>query len=86
MARRELWNVGLNYEHPTGNGIGSYQNRHEIPNKIAQDMFITIGEIIKPFNLLFCPIDEASTITMAAICIARQFLRSSTLCRRQVRY
>lgn len=44
LARQVLWDVGLDYEHPTGFGIGSYQNRHDIPTKMARDMFVTIGE------------------------------------------
>lgn len=44
MARRDLWDVGLDYEHVTCLGIGSYQNRHTVPEAISQHMFITIGE------------------------------------------
>lgn len=29
LARRHLWNVGLQYMHGTGHGIGSYLNVHE---------------------------------------------------------
>lgn len=45
MARSDLWDVGLDYEHDTSFGIGSYQNLHSIPEAIGQQMFITIGEI-----------------------------------------
>lgn len=31
MARRSLWDVGLDYQHDTGHGIGAYLNVHEIP-------------------------------------------------------
>lgn len=31
MARRALWDVGLDYKHATGHGIGAYLNAHEIP-------------------------------------------------------
>lgn len=31
MARRALWDVGLDYSHATGHGIGAYLNVHEIP-------------------------------------------------------
>lgn len=31
MARRSLWDVGLDYNHPSGHGIGAYLNVYEIP-------------------------------------------------------
>lgn len=31
MARRSLWDVGLDYMHATGHGIGAYLNVHEYP-------------------------------------------------------
>lgn len=31
MARRALWDVGLDYSHATGHGIGAYLNVHEVP-------------------------------------------------------
>lgn len=31
MARRSLWDVGLDYSHATGHGIGTYLNVHETP-------------------------------------------------------
>lgn len=31
MARRALWDVGLDYNHETGHGIGVYLNVREIP-------------------------------------------------------
>lgn len=35
MARRALWDVGLDYGHPTGHGIGAYLNVHEYPPLIS---------------------------------------------------
>lgn len=35
MARRALWDVGLNYGHGTGHGIGAYLNVHEYPPLIS---------------------------------------------------
>lgn len=35
MARRSLWDVGLNYEHSTGHGIGAHLNVHETPPLIS---------------------------------------------------
>ena len=34
-ARRALWDVGLDYNHGTGHGVGSYLNVHEGPSSIA---------------------------------------------------
>lgn len=31
MARRYLWDVGLNYGHGTGHGVGAYMGVHEYP-------------------------------------------------------
>lgn len=31
MARRALWDVGLDYGHGTGHGVGAYLNVHEYP-------------------------------------------------------
>ncbi len=35
IARKPLWDVGLNYGHGTGHGIGSYLNVHEGPHAIS---------------------------------------------------
>jgi len=35
LARTALWNVGLNYAHGTGHGIGAYLNVHEGPMGIS---------------------------------------------------
>lgn len=35
MARRSLWDVGLDYGHGTGHGIGAYLNVHEFPPLIS---------------------------------------------------
>jgi len=35
IARQHLWNVGLNYLHGTGHGIGSFLNVHEGPMGIS---------------------------------------------------
>lgn len=34
-CRRALWDVGLNYGHGTGHGIGAYLNVHEYPPLIS---------------------------------------------------
>jgi len=46
LARKPLWNMGLNYGHGTGHGIGSYLNVHEGPQAISY--YRGIGVILEP--------------------------------------
>ena len=54
LARKALWDVGLDYIHGTGHGIGAYLNVHEGPHGISyrdvpddpglrEDMFVSNG-------------------------------------------
>ena len=36
LARRSLWQVGLEYDHGTGHGVGHFLNVHEGPQRISQ--------------------------------------------------
>jgi len=36
FARRFLWNVGLDFDHGTGHGVGSYLGVHEGPQRISK--------------------------------------------------
>jgi len=36
LARQALWKVGLDYEHGTGHGVGSYLSVHEGPHRISK--------------------------------------------------
>ena len=36
LARLALWQVGLDYDHGTGHGVGSYLNVHEGPQRISK--------------------------------------------------
>jgi Xaa-Pro aminopeptidase len=36
MARRPLWEAGLDYDHGTGHGIGSYLSVHEGPQRLSR--------------------------------------------------
>ena len=36
LARKPLWNVGLDYDHGTGHGVGSYLGVHEGPQRISK--------------------------------------------------
>jgi Xaa-Pro aminopeptidase len=37
LARRPLWDHGLDYDHGTGHGVGSYLSVHEGPQRIAKN-------------------------------------------------
>jgi len=39
LARKSLWDVGLDYDHGTGHGVGSYLGVHEGPQSISQNGF-----------------------------------------------
>ena len=39
FARRPLWEVGLDYAHGTGHGVGAYLSVHEGPQRIAQPFY-----------------------------------------------
>jgi Xaa-Pro aminopeptidase len=36
LARQPLWQAGLDYDHGTGHGVGSYLNVHEGPHRISK--------------------------------------------------
>ena len=36
FARRALWQVGLDYDHGTGHGVGSYLSVHEGPVSLSR--------------------------------------------------
>ena len=36
LARRHLWQAGLDYDHGTGHGVGSYLGVHEGPQRISK--------------------------------------------------
>ncbi len=36
LARRPLWDLGLDYDHGTGHGVGSYLSVHEGPQRISK--------------------------------------------------
>lgn len=49
LARRPLWDVGLDYDHGTGHGVGSYLAVHEGPQRIAKgssDVSLVPGMIL----------------------------------------
>ena len=49
MARRALWQVGLDYDHGTGHGVGSFLSVHEGPvslSRLARPVPIAVGMIL----------------------------------------
>jgi Xaa-Pro aminopeptidase len=49
LARRSLWQVGLDYDHGTGHGVGSYLSVHEGPvsiSRLARSVPIAAGMIL----------------------------------------
>ncbi|UCF64697.1 MAG: aminopeptidase P family N-terminal domain-containing protein, partial [bacterium] len=50
IARKPLWDLGLNYGHGTGHGIGSYLNVHEGPHAISY--YRGIGVTLEPGMLI----------------------------------
>jgi Xaa-Pro aminopeptidase len=49
FARRPLWEVGLDYGHGTGHGVGAYLSVHEGPQRIAQP-FYPGGQALEPLR------------------------------------
>ncbi|MBX3565945.1 MAG: aminopeptidase P family protein [Sphingomonas sp.] len=49
FARAPLWEVGLDYGHGTGHGVGSYLSVHEGPQRIAQP-FYPGGQALEPLK------------------------------------
>jgi Xaa-Pro aminopeptidase len=49
VARRPLWSVGLDYDHGTGHGVGSFMSVHEGPvslSRVAKPVPIGVGMIL----------------------------------------
>ncbi|KDQ55672.1 hypothetical protein JAAARDRAFT_133670 [Jaapia argillacea MUCL 33604] len=46
LARRALWQDGLNYGHGTGHGVGSYLNVHEGPHGFSNDIAFMPGHVV----------------------------------------
>jgi Xaa-Pro aminopeptidase len=45
FARKPLWDAGLDYDHGTGHGVGSYLSVHEGPQNISKR---PIAQVLKP--------------------------------------
>jgi Xaa-Pro aminopeptidase len=49
LARRPLWEAGLDYDHGTGHGVGSFLGVHEGPQRIAK---VANTQALKPGMIL----------------------------------
>lgn len=49
FARQHLWDVGLDFDHGTGHGVGSYLNVHEGPQRISKG---APSAVLKPGMIL----------------------------------
>jgi len=52
LARRALWENGLNYGHGTGHGVGFCLNVHEGPQNISPGSRMNLGAVIEPGMLI----------------------------------
>jgi Xaa-Pro aminopeptidase len=43
LARQALWRAGLDFDHGTGHGVGSYLSVHEGPQRIAKSGAVALG-------------------------------------------
>lgn len=67
LARKALWDVGLDYQHGTGHGIGHFLNVHEGPIGIGmyrvmpddpglqENMFVSNGTLLT-YRFAICPL------------------------------
>src|SRR5690606_2423735 len=49
MARQDLWQAGLDYDHGTGHGVGHFLNVHEGPQRISKrggDAALNVGMVV----------------------------------------
>jgi Xaa-Pro aminopeptidase len=89
FARRALWQVGLDYDHGTGHGVGSYLSVHEGPvslSRLAAPVPIASGMVLSNEPGFYLPqqygirLENLLLVQPAALIGARKaFLRFETL-------
>ncbi|MDE2007937.1 MAG: M24 family metallopeptidase, partial [Rhodospirillales bacterium] len=89
FARRALWQAGLDYDHGTGHGVGSYLSVHEGPvslSRLARPVPIAAGMVLSDEPGLYLPgeygirLENLLLVQPAAVGDgARKFLRFETL-------
>ncbi len=66
FARRPLWEVGLDFAHGTGHGVGAYLAVHEGPQRIAQPYYPG-GASLEPLEAPACSSRTSRVTTRRAI-------------------
>jgi Xaa-Pro aminopeptidase len=89
FARRALWQVGLDYDHGTGHGVGSYLSVHEGPvslSRLAAPVPIAAGMVLSNEPGYYLPdrygirLENLLLVQPAALmCAGKPFLRFETL-------
>ncbi|HEY7578036.1 MAG TPA: aminopeptidase P family protein [Acetobacteraceae bacterium] len=89
FARRALWQVGLDYDHGTGHGVGSYLSVHEGPvnlSRLASPVPIAAGMVLSNEPGYYLPqrygirLENLLLVRAAALSgTSRPFLRFETL-------
>lgn len=89
LARRALWQIGLDYDHGTGHGVGSYLSVHEGPvsiSRLARPVPIAAGMILSNEPGFYLPdhygirLENLLLVQPADLPAARRpFLRFETL-------
>ncbi len=88
LARQALWQVGLDFDHGTGHGVGSYLSVHEGPvslSKQARPVPLEAGMILSDEPGFYVPgqygirLENLLLVQPAAFAGARRFLRMETL-------
>ena len=89
LARRTLWQAGLDYDHGTGHGVGSYLSVHEGPvsiSRLARPVPIAAGMILSNEPGLYLPdqygirLENLLLVQPAELAAAtKPFLRFETL-------
>jgi Xaa-Pro aminopeptidase len=88
FARRALWQVGLDYDHGTGHGVGSYLSVHEGPvslSRLARPVAIAPGMILSNEPGYYLPgahgirLENLLLVQEAELEATKPFLRFETL-------
>ncbi|MDE2005946.1 MAG: aminopeptidase P family protein [Rhodospirillales bacterium] len=89
FARRALWEVGLDYDHGTGHGVGSYLSVHEGPaglSRLARPVALAAGMILSNEPGFYLPgaygirLENLLLVRDAALAgVTRRFLAFETL-------
>ncbi len=74
IARKPLWAVGLDFQHGTGHGVGSFMNVHEGPQRISpafNDVAMRVGMITSNEPGYYVANDYGIRIENLILCVAQ---------------